>query len=94
MTLLEQYELATDVPFVRRTQQALVKSAIALLNNPSTPEGVAEFCGHVLRAPGPHAQNMAFGVATNPVITAESSDSDLEWTVNSMISAMAGVLAS
>ena len=38
------------------------------------------------------ARSLAFGVAANAAIAKESADNDLQWTVNSLLSAYAGVL--
>lgn len=92
MGFTEQFALATDVGFVARVQQAGVTAAIALMNDPATPLRVANYCSSLLNNPYGMARNLAFGVAANGAITLESSDSDLQWTVNSVLWAYAGEL--
>lgn len=89
MTFLDQYQLAQDADFLGRVAVATVKAAVAVMAEADpTPERV-KYAGIVLRNPHGAAQQMALAVVTNAVITAESSDSDIEFTVNSMYQAMA-----
>lgn len=92
MSFIDQYALATNQEFVMRVQQAAVAAAVALLADPATPARVANYCANLLNSPMHAARNIAFGVATNASITAASSDSDVQWTVNSMMRAYAGEL--
>lgn len=92
MTFSEQYALAVTQDFVNRVQQAAVTAAIALMADPATPARVASYCSSLLNNASHHARSLAFGVAANAAITAESSDSDLQWTVNTLMWAFAGEL--
>lgn len=51
----------------------------------------AMWASDTLRNPKMMAERIAVGVAAGGVITAVSSDSDLQWTVNSLIDDYAGV---
>ena len=91
MTFEEQYALATSPQFIQRVQQAAVTSAIAIVNGSPAPTRVVDYCFNLLNRARATAQELAFGVATNPAITAESTDNDIQFTVNSILSAYAGV---
>lgn len=92
MAFIDEFNLAIDETFIRRVQIAAVNAAIALMAAPATDPRLANYCASLLNAPRMFAQNIAYGVAANPAITAETTDSDLQWTVNSIMSAYAGVL--
>jgi hypothetical protein len=89
---LGQVALAQDGEFMARVQQAAVAAAIALLNDPATDVRLANYCAALLNQPQQFARNLAFGVASNQAVTKGSGDSDLQWTVNSLMGAYAGVL--
>lgn len=93
MSFLDQHELAIDPVFIKRVEMALVKSSIFVVaESPSTDNHVnrTAYATEVLNDPERHAENMAKGVATNASITLESTDADIEFTVNSMFDAYAG----
>jgi len=95
MSFAEQFDLAMTPTFVARVQAAMVKSAIAVSSeNPETPAHVTrvQWATQVLRDPAHYATRMAFGVAANSVITADSPDDAIEYTVNSVWNAYAGVV--
>ena len=95
MSFAEQFNLAMMPTFVARVQAAMVKSAIAVSSeDPETPAYVTrvQWATQVLRDPAHYATRMAFGVAANPVITAESSDDAIEFTISSVWNAYAGVV--
>ncbi|MBK8772668.1 MAG: hypothetical protein IPM06_19885 [Rhizobiales bacterium] len=102
MTFEEQAALAADPIFITRVGQAAIKSALAVLADTptNTPEAIdahrkrAQLGREVLLDPMRLAASMARGVAANPVITADSIDSDIEFTVNSVWNAYAGVVLS
>lgn len=100
MTLTEQYALASDDAFIGRVMICVAKAAISISGEACGGAGQptnaahakrAEWAQDALEAPRSMAERMAIGVASNGTITAESSDSDLEWTVNSIIDDYAGV---
>ena len=95
MSFRDNTELAQFAPFVARVQAAMVKSAIAVNSEDPSTEAHStrvQWATQVLRDPAHYAARMAFGVAANPIITAESSDSEIEFTVNSVWNAYAGVI--
>jgi hypothetical protein len=95
MTFEEQYALANDPVFQQRVTIALVKSAVAVMAEPPATEAHADraaYAGKVLGTPEIEGMNMALGVVTNPAITVDSPDDAIEFTVNSMWNAYAGVI--
>ncbi|NBD36738.1 MAG: hypothetical protein GVY30_12180 [Chloroflexi bacterium] len=95
MSFLDQVALAENQEFVRRVQMAMVKSAVAVVaEDPATAHHAtrAQWATQVLRDPEHYADRVAFGVVTNASITAESTDNDIEFTVNSQWNAYAGVV--
>lgn len=94
MDFSEQAELASQYVFTRRVRQAMIKSAVAVMaEDAETANHTARatFAQTALHEPERTAAIMALGVVTNAVITSESTDSDIEFTVNSMWNAYAGV---
>jgi hypothetical protein len=95
MSFVEQVTLAEEPEFKRRVQGAMVKSAIFVSSEDPATAGHAtrvQWATQVLRDPAHYAARMAFGVAANPAITADSTDADIEFTVNSVWNAYAGVI--
>lgn len=94
MSFREQFDLARNAVFIQRTQQAMVKAAINVVSeSPEMPghSTRAIWATQVLRDPEFYATKIAFGVAANPAITLDSTDNDIEFTVNSTWNAYAGV---
>lgn len=94
MNLLDQAQTARNSIFTWRVTQALVKACIAVAaEDPATPNHAnrIEYSKEVLNDPERAGQVVAMGVVTNTSIDASSLDSDIEWTVNSMFDAYAGV---
>lgn len=100
MTLTEQYALASDDAFIGRVMICVAKAAIAIsgeaCGGTDQPSNFAHakraiWALETLAAPRTMAEKMAVGVAANGTITGASSDSDIEWTVNSIIDDYAGV---
>lgn len=95
MGFKEQYALTLNSNFIMQVMMAVIKSAIAVANeDPATPGHAqrAHYAQAALANPESVARCMALGVASNPVISAESSDNDIEFTVNSIFNAYAGVI--
>jgi len=95
MSFRDNTELAQFAPFVARVQAAMVKSAIAVNSEDPATVGYAtrvQWATQVLRDPQHYASRMAYGVAANPTITIESGDNDIEFTVNGVWNAYAGVI--
>ncbi|MFZ1814092.1 MAG: hypothetical protein WAU16_06585 [Rhizobiaceae bacterium] len=100
MDFEQQAALASDPIFQVRVRGAAIKSALAVMADAptNTPEAIdahrkrAQLAREVLLDPDRLARALAPGVASNVAITAESSDSDIEFTVNSIWAAYAGVI--
>ena len=95
MSFRDSIDLAQSTAFVARVQGAMVKSAIAVAAEAPATAGHAvrvAWATQVLRDPAHYAARLAFGVAANAAITPESTDSDIEFTVNSLWDAYAGVV--
>ena len=95
MSFSEQVNLAMTPAFMQRVQGAIVKSAIAVSSEDPTTDAHTtrvQWAAQVLRDPAHYAARMAFGVVANPAITAVSTDADIEFTVNSVWNAYAGVV--
>lgn len=100
MDFLGQIELAESGEFQARVRQAVITAALQILaDRPiNTPQAIAL---HGKRAALAHAMLIdplskqrawAYAVASNVAISKDSTDGDLQWTVNSMWNAMAGVV--
>jgi hypothetical protein len=100
MDFLGQIELSEDGTFQARVRQAAITAAVAIMADQpaNTPQAIAKhalrakLAVDVLRNPSSWARPMAAMVASNTVISAESTDSDIQWTLNSMWDALAGVV--
>lgn len=87
MDFLERAQLANDGDFKRRVEIAVIKAAISIMNEDDTTANHADrvaFARFALHYGDQAAHRMARGVVANVAITAESTDSDIEYTVNSM----------
>lgn len=100
MTFLEQIQLAEDGEFQARVRQAAITAAAQIMADQpdNTPQAIAKHALRtklaldVLRSPSAWARPIAAAVVTNVAISVESTDSDLQWTVNSLWDALAGVV--
>lgn len=92
--------LGDDVGFQARVRQAVVKAAAAIMadqpdNTPQTIDRHAKraaLANQAMRFPHEAQRAWTYAVLTNSAITTESVDSDIEWTVNGLWDAMAGVV--
>lgn len=96
MAFLDQVTLATDGNFVSKVQQAMITSAIQIVAEKDSVDNHYDsmrlsYAVTVLKDPRRYAQLMSYGVATNGAINSQSSDNDIQFTVNSMWDAYAGV---
>jgi hypothetical protein len=94
-TFAGRQELARDATFVSRAQHAMVKAAIAVqaeATNTTNHVNRAAYARSVLNDPNRYGPMFAQGVVTNASITDQSSDNDIEFTVNSIWDAYAGTL--
>lgn len=99
MGFTEQAALAQDETFRAKVRIALMTAVISVMGEAegafsSTEYGKRQTLAFdVLKAAGGGILLEAFswGVAANPAVTASSTDSDIQFTVNSLIDDMAGV---
>jgi hypothetical protein len=94
MTLAEQLIWSADAENIAKVRQLLCKAAVAVCAESSSTANHATrvaFAVAVLGNPTAAGSAAVFPVATNPALTTTPSDADLEFTVNSMFSALAGV---
>ena len=101
MAFTDQAALARSDEFVYRIRVALCKACIAVISESYGGSGQPSAAQHnlraawatqVLRDPEQPAIRYAWGVVANAAITAASSDSDIEFTVNSIFDAYAGIV--
>jgi hypothetical protein len=94
--LVDIADLATDPAFRRRVRAAMVVAAVQVAAeqaNPNQPERSnlrRSLATNIFADLDDHEERFAHAVAANPVITTDSSDSDLQFTVNSVFDAVAG----
>lgn len=94
MTQTEQVTFAADAVQSARVRQALIKASIAVASEDAETPGHAvrrAFAHFVLDSPAVAGAAAAMAVATSPALGTEPTDADLEFTVNSMFNALAGV---
>lgn len=96
-TFPDSADLAVNPSFVRRVTVAMVTAAIAVAQEAQEPSPGTDYWRlrralsvNVLQDPDAWAPKFSWAVAVNTVVTAESSDSDVQWTVNSVWASMAG----
>jgi len=93
-TLQERYDLGADPIFRARCQSAALQSAANVMAEEPSTAGHAErtaFANKVLLQPSLLSQAMAFGIAAAPAINESSTDSDIQFTTNSLWNAWSGV---
>lgn len=85
MSFQETYELTQNQELRLKVKMAAIKAANAVLGAPERAEEYP-FCYLVIKEPQSEywLNQLVFGVVINPAITAESTDSDVEFTVNSI----------
>ena len=95
MTLTEQITWLGVADNVSHVRQCLCKAAVAVAAEDASATAHhatrSAYAFAVLGNPTAAGTAAAFAVATNPGLTTTPSDSDLEFTVNSMFNALAGV---
>lgn len=99
MAFTDRAALARDATFQDRVQVAYVKAAVnvgaeAASSQPSYDAYYrrAALSVQVLNNPSQFREPYTWAVIHNDAISDASSDSDIEWTVNSLWDAMAGVI--
>jgi hypothetical protein len=96
MSLLDQSQLARFDGFRDRVLVAAVQAAADVASEASSGDSRkdnlrATLATNVLNDPEGHLDRFAWATARNVAITFQSSDSDIQYTVNSMWDGMAGV---
>lgn len=96
MALIDQANLAQDATFVARVQMAIVQAALQIVGeDPGDDAGLSyrrQSLGvSVLQRPSDLADRFAWAVAANPVITASSTDNDIQYTITTVWNDIAGV---
>lgn len=96
MALIDQATLAEDATFVARVQMAAVQAALQIVGEDGTGDPALSYRRQslgitVLQRPVEMALRFAWAVAANPVITTDSSDSDIQYTVTTIWNDLAGV---
>jgi hypothetical protein len=94
-TLEEQYQLGADPTWRSRCQSAAIQAATNIMSEDSATPGHAEraaWANGLLLQPSLQSAYVSFGVAAQPGITgADATDSDILFTINSLVNAWAGV---
>lgn len=95
-TLLEAAALARYDPFRDRVLVAVVQAARdvsseATSDNPDIDRLRQALAVKVINQPEQYAERFAWAVIANPAITLAATDSDLQYTVNSVWNAVAGI---
>jgi hypothetical protein len=89
-TFLEQHALVNNSDFRTKCQMAAIKVATAVLADPARTAEHA-YCRLILRQPTENywIDQMAYAVISNPAMTADSTDSDFEYTVTTQFENLA-----
>lgn len=95
MAFADQAQLARFSGFQDRVEVAMVTAATqvaseAASDNPQTDQLRKVLATNVLNNPDDYRTRFAWAVVSNPVITFESSDNDIQFTVNSVWNDLAG----
>lgn len=95
MELLERGQLAQSGEFILRVKVAMLRAASALAAAADSGKVAYDisqrYAVQVLNNPDSKVNAFAYAVAAAPGITATATDSDIEFTVNSMFNLFAGV---
>lgn len=95
MTFEESYALGADATWRARCQTGGLQAAANVMSEDDATPGHAQriaWANRVLTNPLVEGGPIAFGVAAQPGITGpEATDSDILFTINSLVNAWAGV---
>ena len=95
MALIDKYAVGTNPGFRSRVEMALVAAAVAVMTESVATPGHTEraaYATRVLDAPATMSGPAAIAVATG-FLDLTASDGDVEFTVQSMLNALAGYSA-
>lgn len=94
MSFMDQFDLANHPAFIRRVTAAAVKAAVSVGNEANDGTNLSimrrALATNVLQGPTVWGTRFAYAMAQNVAISFESSDNDIEFTINSTWNAMAG----
>jgi hypothetical protein len=94
MTLAEQLTWTADQTNKSKVRQLLLKAAVSIMYESDQTVGYElrrKYAKAVLGNPVVAADIAVYAVATNSALTFEATDSDIEFTIGTMINAFAGV---
>jgi len=96
MSLLDQAQLARHQGFRDRVLSAAMLAAVQVAAEPSSGDTRkdslrATLATNLINDPLGYVDRMAWGVVANPAITYEATDNDIQFSVNSIWDAVAGV---
>jgi hypothetical protein len=84
MSLTDQFALANNETFKSKVRTATIIAANQISADASQPTWSLTYANEVIRNPnGGWVDGMTFQVVANPAINEASSDSDIQFTVNS-----------
>jgi hypothetical protein len=95
MSYIGQDNLANDSQFLQRVRVAMVTAAVniqAEVNTTPNHTNRSNYAKLVLNAPDQYLQPFSNAAVSNAAITAASLDSDIQFQVNAVFSALAGVI--
>ena len=100
MDFLGQIALAENGEFQARVRQAVITAAIAILADQpaNTPQAIdlhkkrTALASRILTDPLSSQRAWSYAIVSNVAINGDSTDGDIQWTVNAMWNAMAGVV--
>ena len=90
MNLKKQWELAMTEEFFRRVQQAMVRTALNVAAEKLPSPKRSSYATQILNNPEGYRMRFAHGVVAYPGISEESTDDNIQLTVNSIFNAYAG----
>lgn len=96
MALIDQANLAQDPTFVARVQMAMVQAALQIVGeDPGANTALSYYRQSLgiaaLQRPAEMAPRFAWAVAANPAIGSTASDNDIQYTISTVWSDLAGV---
>lgn len=100
MAFTDQLALASDQTFRDRVTVAMVTAALNVQGEAETPDHDSFYTKRsalavgALTSPTLYADRFVWACVVNPAITADATDGDIQFTVNSVFSDLAGVRAS
>lgn len=97
MSLLDSAQLASDGEFRARIQVAAITAAKDVIGEEATDDAVSlrrqSLAFAVLSSPDYLTNRFAWAVASNPAMGPDATDSDIQYTVNSVWSDLSGVFS-